>query len=330
MLNIGPHELELAFKKGVALKEQIEQLRQSKEPDWQEKAMQMIRQSRFEEPILEKQRLKGAGVIKTAEDEEKIIQAFQTSASLDTEKAESMLAQALEMKQIFEETHYVFTHGQTHSGYFLSLVYKAEAKLAGKMTKHFKLVRPHSILEEHESIDKYVKGGYFFDHDLSVRRDLLSCSGNLYCDAIGESANSFMSCNQSMCTLDELLVAQIGQATADQLTSTIPKTTSTGNLYVVCIPKEKWTEVAYRCHPGGMPCTCKTESDATTLLQRAQEGTKTLDCEKFQGAQYRIDLRSLKLDSKIYALTPFTKTERRHMKAIVDQTIHQRRETPGV
>ncbi|HSX11602.1 MAG TPA: hypothetical protein VLF94_07810 [Chlamydiales bacterium] len=321
LLNIDPRELDLAYKKGVALQEQIALLRQSKEPDWQEKAMQLIRQSRFEEPILEKQRLKGAGAV----DEDKITKALEKSPLLENEKAEIILGQALEIKQLYGETHYVFTHGQSHSGYLLSLIYKAQAKQAGKNTKHFKLLRPHTLHEQTASVEEYSKGGGMdhsvMDHDLLVRENLLSCSGNLYCNAPGESAISFFASDQSMGSINALLEKQIGQSASDQLISAIPESRSPGNLYVVCIPKEQWTQAAYRCHPGGEPCTCKTKLDPTTLLQKAQEGEKTLECEN-RGSQYRVDLRNLKQGSKIYALTPFTKPERKQMKASVEALLH--------
>jgi hypothetical protein len=299
-----------AYKQGQVLKTQIDALKCGNAPDWQEKAIRLIRSVRFDDPKLEFGRLIGAGAIDipTLDKMRKAVPPSTTNASL---QIRCMLGQALEIQQIYQDTHYVLTHGQDRCGYLLSLIYKKDAKLAGKNLKYFKYLRPHTIHETPKPLTKYAAD--VDDHDLTTKKDLLACSTNPFCNKSYESALSFFSKSTNMSNFEALVLEHTGQ----EAHFTPNPCDRPGNLYVICIPKDKFPRIGYLSYPRGIPCKCSKNIHET--LQEAQKGLKTLECEEVWGSQARLSLSNLTPDCRIFALTPFTKSERKTMKSKIDK-----------
>lgn len=113
--------LETSFTKhanrymALALKDQIEELRKSKAAGWQEKAIDLIRKSRFDNPNTELVRLTDVGTLTPVRNKQLDLSLSMVNslATADVRQQSKMLmAQAMEIKDLYKETHDVFIHAQ--------------------------------------------------------------------------------------------------------------------------------------------------------------------------------------------------------------------------
>lgn len=314
-----------AFYRGCILRKGMIKLQKSGRADWEDEAVKRIRNARFEcDPYSERMRLWGAGVF-NKEIERRVEKAFWLGSDNFTwEKA--ILGQALEIQRIFEKTHYMFTHGQQREFYLISTIFKTMAKNNGIDMPHFKPMRPYPLSSSFNSIQKYSENRGMDDAEDRTKTELLSVSGNPYCRALGESANYYFSYNQNCSRPRQILSSFLDRSTAAKLSQIILQNDSSpGILNAILVPKKDWEDRVYPSHSFGRPCFCQPSDQKESVLQNAQRGHANLPCTPVHGSQYRMLLSKIEPKvCRIYALTPFSKEQRREIKRQVREILGSR------
>lgn len=231
-LKVEQERLKAEEERIKAEEERIQAEKQKAEMDAKNKQdsetnpISLIRRSYQNTPELELARLKEKGIL-TEENEKAIDHAVNTIQYYNDAKAKKyikvMLAQALEIKTLFSDTHHVFTHGQSANWLIISILAKKilekriqenmddpEHKELARNLKNFKYLRnfseqtsleptpglPNHVLEFLNQFNSTFSER--FDHDEKVRNHLLSVDAHLYNTAYAESALHFFANNYNV------------------------------------------------------------------------------------------------------------------------------------
>ncbi len=330
-ISIGEAEID-------TLQNQLTLLQTEKPDGWQEKAVRLIRKSRFEGPDLEWNRLKDWGVIDADLEEriEKTVQAFHSHLDL----TKMMLGRALEMQKIYGDTHHVFIHAQSSKWLVFPHLVKEFMKIhcPEKDLHQFKFLRLPNLSRDYD-ISRYSKAADVYDHEPVANEDLISCDGYFYNTGGYESALDFMARNSNIMSSSSKVIQGAIQffypkARQDRLQEyvtrfknlTLDDTSKIGHLFVFCIPKEKSPDIQYRAHPFGIPCTCHGKEGDSEILESLQKGelTEETKCSYNQTPQFRIFTPEVKKENgvKIY-LIPSDKTYSKQLKDKVRNLVQE-------
>lgn len=310
-------------------------------------AIQRIRKSRLNDPVAEIQRLKDEGFL-TSHEIERLDEMFKEKSDF----AKALFAEAFAVKKVVGETHFVFLHAQmTTWGIFSDIVKELVKKKYPEMDlHHYKYLRSAKIFENKdlEGISKYEDNPEVHDHDPQTRKDLLSVDGYFYNKQYAESAFDFLIDNVNIhCNLSliESVVAETIRdfyptctnesslkfaKEATQIIASLEKPQS-GNLFVVCIPKNK-KDTFYRAHPYGAPCKCHPREENQRILERLQreEIGPGVSCDVMYAPipQYRLfapnlepDRSSSSIPLRSYLFTPYSKEVRKSMKSKIKHLV---------
>lgn len=256
-----------------------------------------------------------------------------------------LLHRAEEIKNIYKDTHYVFIHAQsskfTPLYYFINYEFKQELS----HNKFFKLLRAPSVYSE-ESIQNLIqKAQNGNDHDIQVRKIMISADAYYGNKSPGESAQYYLSNNASVHDCIDILINNLFLDNPAlkkkynrfslrnkfyQLNNNLEEK-SCGNLWVICIPKQlikdQPNKYVYQSHAYGKLCTCHAPKEIQ-ILENLQDNLydKNLACEYGHIPQYRIIIPELSSEKQIYSffLTSYDKQYReaikRHVKQIMNDT----------
>ena len=131
------------------------------------------------------------------------------------------------------------------------------------------------------------------DEDMKTRETLLSVDGYSYNAQTYESSLYFLMNNNNILghtgttALKNVVKSILGRFNDKVIESELSKLAervikcvdftnnmiTTGNLYLIAIPKEKTNDVQYRAHPYGPACTCHRGQDHSEILEKLQNGT---------------------------------------------------------
>ncbi len=188
------------------------------------------------------------------------------------------------------------------------------------------------------------KGEPINDDKIEIREKILSVDGYFYNYYPWESALYFLMKNNNVLANGGEALQNILKSTlrhfkkdasnelVDALASRLLKSTdfttnmvTTGNLYVIAIPKEKSEEIQYRAHPFGKECGCHPAH--MSVLEKLQRGVldNTTKCSHLynvpQVPQFRIFLPALKPGngSKMFRLNALKRDDCHSIKAVVKE-----------
>lgn len=291
------------------LKKQINWLKGHHPAGWQRAAMKLIKQGRHTSPSRELKRLRKMKVL-TSERESKLDHSLsmvvKNSFFSDKKRVKMLMAQALEIKDIFKQTHHVFIHAQATKWVIFSHIVKecmrrfkpdvdleqfkflrtpADTSALGFLKNIFAFF---SGRRKHESVQQYLKARkYVVDDSKGDDRDkLLSVDGYFFNYQTWESSLFFLINNDNIFNNADVIEGfakkvfkhfcpklknkALIDEYAEEITQAAFKKAACGNLFVICIPKEHSPEIQYRAHPYGSPCTCHSGLDANKILSYLQ------------------------------------------------------------
>lgn len=140
----APIGRKVAHYSAALLKNQIQELRKKNGDGWREKALKFIKRSRFDDPELELSRLRKTGAL-TPEREAQLKDSINRIAGNAKvgEQSLILMAQAMEIKDIYKETHDVFIHAQmTNMVVLIYLIKELVKKFRPEVKAHqFKFLR---------------------------------------------------------------------------------------------------------------------------------------------------------------------------------------------
>lgn len=226
----------------------------------------------------------------------------------------AIMGRVLEIKKLYKNTHYIFTHGQASQISIVNKVVKectrvfspnhyhplndafrlpntiTYSKNANDFIQTFKATDPGFMDDGHHS-DKMISVDaqftnqealesalYFFSKDSNI-----AFKSHTELEIIFNSIFSNYLLNKTICNMFARKAADIAIQRH--------KETQIGVLYAICIPKtiiqNDETNFAYPCHPFGKICKCFPESHRVTLLDKMQQDQVVL-CKSGNYTQYRI------------------------------------------
>lgn len=350
------------------LSRSIEALRKSGRPDWQKEAMTLVRQSRYDDPWAELQRLRATKVL-TDDVSIKLDRSInKVDSNLSKEKSDRIkltMAQAQEIKSIYRSTHHVFIHAQASNWLGLTYLVKElhRAFEPSANIKHFKFLRPPLKLakpgiasslwktfrntffekENITNVQEYINSKWFvMDSDGETREHLLSADAYFFNAQRYESSLFFLVNNSNILGKPDtikffykqiinyyrphLSKQKIGRLVDKVFNAVRSEESLCGNLFVICVPKEKSQKIQYRAHPFGSVCNCHPAAESRDILEKLQNDSfdYSTKCESLPIPQYRIYTPLLKPEtSPIYLLTPYTKACRKAMKAQIRNVVKE-------
>lgn len=353
-----------------------------------------IRRSRLEETNRELERLRSQDVL-TPEREARITeildrletQKISIFPQKNQEEVKVAIARALEIKQLYQESHYVFTHAQ-RSDWLPTIYLIKELERAfnpSRNLKFFKFFRSPEIYSDLDiTVDKCVKvmdavhqfnamnvseqsqlltscdlpdsvdrkNTAFWRNlfanidDHFLREWLLSVDAFLLNGTEEESCMYFLACNGSVFNsqqpnavrmVNETILKRnlISEGASQHISKLLEKLNQMGeelkgarhgNLFVICIPKEKARDLQYRAHPYGEVCHCH-ETGAIDLLEELQKDrlTPRTLCNDGSVPQYRLAIPQItpEVGVKVFLITPLTKSDRKKLKEQVAAIAHE-------
>lgn len=316
----------------------------STRPHYEE--MKAIKASYEEDIDQELKRLRRKGIL-TPEIEDKLDISIKNLGSYKANKAKVKVAisRALEIKKQFKD-HYVFISAQYVNWIFTAYLIKelVRDRYAPDSIRAFKFLRPPK--DEKERLETYTERytkikdyPIYFDHDPTVKKELISATLRFLDNPGGESALYYLSGNSSV-TLslqtinDEIiteLLPHVSPKIKDKLNKEVKKYVSTyyanlGSLNVICIPEKLIestdTNPQYRSHNYGIPCRCHTKhKEVLDALRDEKIVDESKKCPwrnhpTKQSPQFRILASRLRPeeDTSIYTITPIPKETRREFK----------------
>ena len=253
------------------LREKISSLRESKCEGWQEKAVKLIRQSRLEDLHLEMKRIRSVNLLGADFDRLTDFLKLCLNSPNDREKVMLLvvnLARAMEIRAIYASTHHVFIHAQSSQWMVVPLLIREIMRMrsVGEKVRQFKYLRMPSDDDRVKKITDYSTKNDVCDHEPQARKNLLSVNHDFLDSTPGESAICWAYGNRNASSFFEEMVAEIirhyfSEDFAIRYAPRIVKLTENdpsaiGNLFVLCVPKERSAEVQYRAHAFGSPCRC--------------------------------------------------------------------------
>lgn len=190
--------------------------------------------------------------------------------------------------------------------------------------------------------DYIAQNPYINDDDMKTRETILSVDGYFYNTQAYESCLYFLMNNNNILGDGSTALKNVIQSVfrhfkkdasrelIDTLSTRLMKSiaftnsmTTTGNLYLIAIPKEKSADIQYRAHPFGPPCSCHQGKSHTQILEKLQQGilNETTKCKVYGCAipQYRLFLPALKPGNgcKIFRMSPLPRSSRQSIKAAI-------------
>ena len=195
------------------------------------------------------------------------------------------------------------------------------------------------------TVQEYINSKWFvWDNDGETREHLLSADAYFYNPQTAESALFFLVNNRNIEDdpkkitsfyqkimhhyLPRLSHRSLESLSAKVLQATHLHTEVCGNLFVICIPKEKSVEVQYRAHPFGMVCTCHSPKRTEEILAKLQQGIcdGSMRCTHYGQMipQFRIYTPLLQSGATpVYLLTPHAKSVRKQMKGRIKDIVDE-------
>ncbi len=276
-----------------------------------------------------------------------------------------LMGQALEVKSIYGDTHHVFLHAQASNWLGLTYLVKELHRMFEPNTPigHFKFLRPplklcppgilsslwkscrNALLEEEKitNVQEYIHSKWFVnDSDRETRENLLSVDGYFFNAQTYESSLFFLINNCNILGKPDTIKDFYGQIIkhycpnlseqelgqfSNRIFYVVQSTEAAcGNLFTICVPKEKSQEIQYRAHPFGAVCACHPKENSSILLENLQKGLfdKRAECDIIYPPipQYRIYTPLLQPDvTPTYLLTPHEKTHRKAIKAKIKEIV---------
>lgn len=226
-----------------------------------------------------------------------------------------MLLSALKIKELYQKTHYTFTHAHSRAflGIFHLITQIAREVAPEKNLSQFTLLFRRLGSNKYKNSTEFIEDRAFVhDHDCSD--DLISVDGYLLNETGNESALSFLSRGEGVVAdyfkiLDEIICSlglppEINRIIFDKIIAVCPMSRAhrTGILQVVSIPKglveNALSNPVYRSHEFGKICECsdfsidaRDEGDALKILNTAQRNIKPLSAthdERGLSLQWRL------------------------------------------
>lgn len=299
-------------EKALKLKNDLAVIKLQRSPGWQEKSCRLIRIHREYDPHNEVKRLRYGGTL-SSERETKLDQSiaqvnYGTIHSKAPITAKMLYSQALEIKDIYASTHYVFIHSQATK--WTSLVYLIKESLKifepKALQHHFKYLRsptdrvPKDFLGKIGAVLSYIWNFGNKEHDvrqflkdntkindseMKTRELILSVDAYFFNYMGGESALSFLIKNQSDLNNSDVIKV-FAQAIlkhynpnlserrlndiANRITKAVFQQSPTSNLFVIAIPKSQAEKTLYRAHPYGPRCACHPPEKDKFILEELQ------------------------------------------------------------
>lgn len=272
--------------------------------------MQRIRADRLEDVEAEVARLKRSGVLDTD-----VIRfttrvmgnrgGQQDPTPLEIAHFQVLWGRALEIKRLYQKTHYVFIHGQAAQFLVWPYFYKEMHRSSDRPFHSFKPLREESCCvparscteapQAKSAVFKRLQKG---EHDHFQRNVLLSVDAYFSNQQIGESCAIFTVNNRSIIMKDEagtnalhdsrkrylrryVSDEQVADGYCTRLAvqeALAQRESSCGNIVVIAVKKALLqndnTNFAYLSHPFGQPCHCDSRKLRTSdRLDELQNGT---------------------------------------------------------
>ncbi len=226
-----------------------------------------------------------------------------------------------ELKNLYSDTHYVFTHGQASHVSILNKIYKESLvsfnpQLAHPLKIPFRSSSSSICNDNAENfINKYLIDILktdklsWFDHD--HRDELLSVDSQFWNDQDSESADYFFTNSGSVNInkpeeLRDLLIkhflkylssekaCQLLADKAVELAKKRKEETTAGVMYAICIPKiliqNDQTNFTYPSYRLGVPCNCHPLKDRIKLLDHMQNGHRIV-CQPQRMCRYNLPMQ---------------------------------------
>lgn len=318
------------------------------EPGWQEAAMRLIRTARKEDPQIELDRLRTIGIL-NAENEYALDAAIADASKI---QAKVLMAQAMEIREIYKTTHHVLIHAQATKWIAYCHLVKELFKVRHpEVDVHqFKFLRVPSEPENEMTIDEYLAKLWFvFDESKQDRQNLISASAYFPDATVNESALYFLKQNTNIAAKPVFIenatkhaIRHFYQAIPDKtlnyfmrkILRTFNEPYPCGNLFTFCLPKEISPNIQKRAHPYGHVCKCHPKEESSRIIEKLEEGQ--LDVETRCGGlgamslagivptpQFRIHAPGLKPETgiKIFLLTPMAKAVRKQHKSTIRDVV---------
>ena len=227
-------------------------------------------------------------------------------SALALKTMETVLGQALQIRRLHQDTHYVFTHGQSCRLILISYLIKAVRKriqpnidmnFFQPLRSPYTTTTPQSQnLEEQKNSNESIKQTLsdlpnLFDPtvtDHNFKEELLCADAAFWRFLDLESALSFFTKNLSLLMLSEQVVFNIidslkpPENQRQRILSVMNRLfqenafnfSPCGNLHLICIPKqlidENPTQFLYPSHSFGRTCRCYPPEETLPTLQRLQ------------------------------------------------------------
>lgn len=260
-----------------------------------------------------------------------------------------MLAHAWELKEFYKDSHYVFIHGQKQELWIYLKFAKILLKtfFPEKDLSLFNLLKLGNSVSERKSATDFIRER-IDERSEDIMRQVLSADGYLFHHQSGESASDFCQKNNnvwsgSLKPFLELFIQDNLQLNTQQYAKTVEHVallakeiiqfSDTGNLMVMCIPKDKASDRFYEAHPFGEPCQhndTKDNLNATSNVHKKRlddlqndEYNKDSICDwvrrTYRGlsvAQYRIVINNLdpQEGDRVFILSPLSQYSRNSFK----------------
>lgn len=199
------------------------------------------------------------------------------------EPHKELLARALKVKELYSETHYTFIHAQSLSYWVINQFVKELVRISNpdqdlSFYHFFRSEIDTKKVKTKEIVNQNINDGKTY-----FRKKLLSVDAYFFHLNRAETANDFLRSNKSDwygedTILQQILTSYLGVCNPKILNKLVELVKEycrgqgigqLGNLYAICVPKEKIDKIAFMAHPYGVPC--KHESDPIHILNELQE-----------------------------------------------------------
>lgn len=353
------------------LSQHLAVLRKSGKEGWQQEAVALVRKFRYQDPSAEIKRIQATRVLTdtlSARLDSAINQVNPFLSKKRFNQIKMIMAQALELKSIYGDTHHVFIHAQASNWLGLTYLVKELHKAFEPDTqvKHFKFLRPpiklakpgmasslwkafrNTFLEEAKitNVREYIHSKWFvMDSDGETREHLLSVDGYFLNPQRYESSLFFLVNNSNILGKSDTIKyfykqivnhynPDLSEKTLNKLVNRVfhavqSEKAPCGNLFTICVPKEKSRDIQYRAHPFGVVCKCHSEEESGIILNNLQKESLTPNTKcssSIKIPQFRIYTPMLKPGiTPTYLLTPHDRADRRNMKAKIKKAVLEAR-----
>lgn len=279
-------------------------------------------------------------------------------------QAQVLLAEAHEIKNIYAKTHHLFLHGQSLRWSLVPLVIKILIRefQPEQEVAFYKFLRSEDCavsesywnwsskflrwlgFEPKTAREYMAHNTIIYDGDMKTREMLLSVDAYFFNAQNYESSLYFLMNNNNILdrkdttALKNVILSiflhfnkNASEQLLDQLFTRLMKSIeftrsmiTTGNLYVIAIPKEKSIDAQYRAHPLGVPCYCHKGSNHTQILESLQKGQLDLNTkcsmQTLPIPQYRLFMPVVMKPEngcKIFRLNALSRMQRQPIKEAI-------------